>query len=153
MGKPAYSTKLPPIPLHRSLKGRPLHRQLYQTLRDLILSGELPADIRLPSTRVLARTLGISRNTVLSAYDELYARSYLQAKIGSGSWVCSGIQRKELQRKLIPAQAFVSPSRTQRSLNLCQILKQARYALQRVSFVDQDGSSLYLYRSDFAVHS
>ncbi|HKW56065.1 MAG TPA: winged helix-turn-helix domain-containing protein [Candidatus Acidoferrum sp.] len=140
--------KLPTISLQRSLKGLPLHRQIYEALRDLILSGELPADIRLPSTRALAKTLGISRNTVLSAYEELYARSYLQAKTGSGSWVCSGIRRKELQRRLIPARAFVSPSRTRPGLNLQTILQQARFPVQRLNSQDVDGTNLYLYSSN-----
>ena len=45
----------------------PLHRQLYEGLRGSILAGRLSAGTRLPATRILARELQISRNTVLNA--------------------------------------------------------------------------------------
>ncbi|MEM9598557.1 MAG: winged helix-turn-helix domain-containing protein, partial [Acidobacteriota bacterium] len=49
----------------------PLYRQLYDGLRDALLRGAIPAGHRLPSTRTLASDLGLSRNTVTSAYDRL----------------------------------------------------------------------------------
>ena len=109
--------------LQRSSKHCPLHRQLYEALRNLILSGEHQEGMRLPSTRFLANALGISRNTVLAAYDELCAGNYLKATMGSGSRVCAATPRKDLRSRLIPAQAFVSPSRTRRGLNLQTILQ------------------------------
>lgn len=148
MGKRPRSTRLPVILLQRSPKNCPLHRQLYEALRDLIVAGELPEGTRLPSTRVLADALGLSRNTVVNAYEELGARNYLEAKTGSGSRVCSGTPRKCLRSSLVPARAFVTPSRTQPSLNLRWILRQAHYPVRRVTFADQDGSALYLYTSD-----
>lgn len=65
----------------------PLHRQLYDQLRGLILDGRLRAGTRLPSSRTLARDLEISRNTVTSAFDQLFAEGYLTGKVGAGSFV------------------------------------------------------------------
>ena len=67
----------------------PLHRQLYDSLRVQILDGRLQADTRLPATRTLADDLGVSRNTVIAAYDALLAEGYLESRIGSGTWVAT----------------------------------------------------------------
>ncbi|MDF2702150.1 MAG: GntR family transcriptional regulator [Rubrobacteraceae bacterium] len=48
--------------------GVPLHRQLYDGLREAVLAGRLRSGMRLPSTRALASELGVSRNTVLGAF-------------------------------------------------------------------------------------
>lgn len=65
----------------------PLYRQLYNQIRERILSGQLPADIRLPSVRVLANELSISRNTVDGAYQELFAEGYIYSRRNSGYYV------------------------------------------------------------------
>ena len=53
--------------------GHPLYEQLYQSIRDDIAAGRLPAGSRLPSKRVLAAHLGVSVVTVESAYAQLLA--------------------------------------------------------------------------------
>ena len=65
----------------------PLHRQLYEGLRGEILSGRLPAGSRLPSVRSLVHEFGISRNTVTGALSQLSAEGYLEARVGSGTFV------------------------------------------------------------------
>jgi len=65
----------------------PLHRQLYDTLRAHILDGKVPSGARLPATRELANDLGVSRNTVIAAYDALLAEGYLDSIAGSGTRV------------------------------------------------------------------
>jgi GntR family transcriptional regulator / MocR family aminotransferase len=65
----------------------PLNRRLYLILRGAILSGRLPSGGQLPSTRTLAHDLSLSRNTVLSAINQLIAEGYLQARQGSGTFV------------------------------------------------------------------
>ncbi|MFU1915386.1 PLP-dependent aminotransferase family protein [Bordetella avium] len=64
-----------------------LSRQICDTLRSLILAGELPAGTKLPATRVLANDTGLSRNTILHAYDQLLAEGYLVSAFGSGTFV------------------------------------------------------------------
>ena len=64
-----------------------LYHQLYTALRQKILSGVLDAGMKLPSTRGLSDRLGISRNTVSIAYDQLMSEGYLDASRGSGTYV------------------------------------------------------------------
>ncbi|MCC7052920.1 MAG: PLP-dependent aminotransferase family protein [Gemmatimonadaceae bacterium] len=65
----------------------PLHRQVYDGLRDAILAGRLAAGERLPSTRVLADDLGVARNTVTLAFEQLRAEGYLVGHRGGGTRV------------------------------------------------------------------
>lgn len=65
----------------------PLHRQLFDALRQAILAGRLRPGTRLPSTRVMASDLGVARNTVMAAFEQLVAEGYLQARVGSGTTV------------------------------------------------------------------
>jgi GntR family transcriptional regulator / MocR family aminotransferase len=65
----------------------PLYRQLYTSLRDAILTQRMPGGGRLPSTRVLASALGVSRNTVLNAVEQLVAEGYLEGRHGAGTFV------------------------------------------------------------------
>ncbi|MGL4576069.1 MAG: PLP-dependent aminotransferase family protein [Burkholderiaceae bacterium] len=65
----------------------PLNRRLYLILRGAILANRLPVGSQLPSTRTLASELNLSRNTVLSAINQLLAEGYLTARQGSGTFV------------------------------------------------------------------
>lgn len=69
----------------------PLHRQLYRSLRGAILAGRLRAGARLPSTRSLARELGLSRNTVLAACEQLAAEGYAAPRARSGLFVAESL--------------------------------------------------------------
>jgi GntR family transcriptional regulator / MocR family aminotransferase len=73
--------------LFRPDSNAPLYQALYSHMRAAILSGELAAGMKLPSTRALAEELNISRNTVLNAYRQLLAEGYLESKEGSGTFV------------------------------------------------------------------
>lgn len=66
---------------------RPMQVQLYQGLRRLILSGGLAAAQQLPSSRILAERLSVSRNTVVLAYDRLVEEGYAKSKPRSGIYV------------------------------------------------------------------
>jgi GntR family transcriptional regulator/MocR family aminotransferase len=68
-----------------------LHRQLATHLRDAILAGELADGTRLHASRTLAHQLGVSRNTVTQALDQLVAEGYLETRIGAGTYVASGL--------------------------------------------------------------
>ena len=65
----------------------PLYRQLYERVRLAILTGQLATGARLPATRTLADQLGVSRNTVYLAYQQLLAEGYLDSKVGYGTSV------------------------------------------------------------------
>lgn len=64
-----------------------LHDQLVAQTRQAILSRHLPAGVRLPATRALAADLGISRNVIVAAFDELISEGYLEGRVGSGTYV------------------------------------------------------------------
>src|SRR5256885_17124252 len=65
----------------------PLYQQLYRAVRQAILAGEMDAGVRLPSTRILADELSVSRNTVVNAFDQLIAEGYLESRTGDGTYV------------------------------------------------------------------
>ncbi|WP_029684521.1 PLP-dependent aminotransferase family protein [Tatumella saanichensis] len=64
-----------------------LHQRLLRALQQAIIDGVFPPETRLPSTRDLAKELGVSRNTVLNAYDSLLAEGYVTSRTGSGTRV------------------------------------------------------------------
>jgi GntR family transcriptional regulator/MocR family aminotransferase len=78
------------IPLSKS-RG-PLFHQVYQGLREKILSGDLRGGEKLPSTRDLAEQLGISRTVALLAYDQLLAEGFATGRAGSGTYVSSVVR-------------------------------------------------------------
>lgn len=73
-------------------RGLPLGEQIYGQLRAGILEGRLRAGQRLPSTRLLARELDVSRNTAVLALERLAAEGYLEARAGSGTFVSTGLR-------------------------------------------------------------
>ena len=77
--------------LHLALGGPgDLATGVYRSLRDAVEDGRLAPGDRLPSTRELARDLGIARNTVAAAYDALVAEGYAEGRRGSGTYVAIG---------------------------------------------------------------
>ena len=60
-----------------------LSRQLYQALRQRVLDGRLGGGSRLPASRDMASALGISRNSVVRAYDQLYAEGFIEGRVGT----------------------------------------------------------------------
>ena len=65
----------------------PRYAQLIRSLKSAILEARLAPGSRVPASRNLANELGISRNTVLAAYEQLQAEGFLHARVGSGSYV------------------------------------------------------------------
>ena len=62
----------------RDVAGWPRQRLLHESLRDAIRRGTLAEGTRLPGTRAMAQELGIARNTVLYAYDQLATEGYIR---------------------------------------------------------------------------
>jgi GntR family transcriptional regulator/MocR family aminotransferase len=61
--------------------------RLQAALREAIRTGRLRPGDRLPATRLLAAELGVARNVVVDAYDQLVIEGYLVARVGSGTQV------------------------------------------------------------------
>ena len=120
---------IPPPELDR--RAAPLQVQVYRWLRRTIWRGEVPSGCVLPSTRALAKQLGVSRNTVLYAYETLAAEGMIGGRRGSGTRVLGGINGRA-----------AAPKR-RRDLNW--ILRDSHYPVSAVAFGDPDGNSLYAH--------
>ena len=125
--KRAAKSTLPEISLDRR-STVPLYRQFYQVIERAIRSGRLTGGARLPSTRMMARLLGVSRNTVLNAYEELVADDLITGRVGSGTQV----------RDVVPVvpRPFVVDWRSWR--------RESYFPGRTVTFTDTDGNVLYL---------
>ncbi len=77
------------VRLNRDLR-EPLGSQLQRELREAIRSGRLSVGERLPSSRALAREIGVSRGLVLDCYGQLEAEGYLATQLGSATRVAAG---------------------------------------------------------------
>jgi DNA-binding transcriptional MocR family regulator len=81
----------------------PAYVQIRNQLRERILHGDLPAGAQLPPERTLARSLGISRTTVVNAYGELKAEGLVEGRVGRGTVVVESVGGMEAQPIAWPA--------------------------------------------------
>jgi GntR family transcriptional regulator/MocR family aminotransferase len=86
-----------PLNLRERARGTPLFRWLYDELRSAILSGHLRPGARLPATRDLAAQYGISRPTIVIAFEQLRSEGYVEGKVGSGTYVSKTLPDELLQ--------------------------------------------------------
>lgn len=77
-------------PAHGAL---PLYARVQRAIRQLILDGALDVGRPLPASRALAKSLGVSRDTVESAYSQLHAEGFIERRVGSGSFVSERARR------------------------------------------------------------
>src|SRR5215472_10991434 len=71
-----------------------LYMQVYEGYRKAIVNGNLRRGQRVPSTRILALELGISRMPVLNAYAQLLAEGYFESRVGSGTIVSKSLPER-----------------------------------------------------------
>src|SRR4051794_22906551 len=91
-------TAVPSLPFRMDHgSAMPFYRQLYEEMRTAILSGRLRAGTRLPSTRALASELGVSRTTVVNAFEQLIDEGYLEGKVGAGTYVAQVLPEEHMQ--------------------------------------------------------
>ena len=100
--KSAFPLALPPRPHDAQAS-----RWLYESLRSAILEGRLATGSRLPTTRELSNQYELARGTVVTAFENLKAEGYVNARVGSGTYVAC-----ELPESLLVAPA--SPTRDHR---------------------------------------
>ena len=98
-----------PLGLDRG-SGRPLHEQLETALRDYVRTGRLPPTAKLPSSRALAGSLGVSRGVVLEAYSQLIAEGYLVSSQGAPTRVAA---MPSIERPPVPASTLEPDHRQQ----------------------------------------
>ena len=96
--------------------------QVVRQLREAIEAGRLVRGTRLPSTRSLARRLGVSRNTVLTAYEELVSCGFIRGQRGAGMFVAAAVP----------------------SVDVRAIVREAQFPSPMIGVRDPDGNALYL---------
>ena len=77
---------------------RPIYEQVKEGLYQLMVSGALPENSRLPSVRELAVSLTINPNTIQRAYKELESEGYIVSVPGKGSFVAQGSSAMEARK-------------------------------------------------------
>ena len=90
----ASSALLPVMAIDRRAS-LPLHKQIYDTFREHITQGNLRPGQQMPSTRALATELKLSRIPVLTAYSQLLAEGYCEARAGAGTFVSRSLPQQE----------------------------------------------------------
>ena len=83
---------------------------VHASLRAAIVGGRLPASSRLPATRDLSRQLGVRRNVIVSAYEQLLVEGLVETRIGDGTYVASRLP-PPITRAAPPAVQVSTPSR------------------------------------------
>ena len=118
---------LPAIELDR-LSATPLYHQLTTQLAAAIRRHGSAGE-PLPSTRLLARMLGLSRNTVVIAYETLVADGVIEGRIGS---------------RMVIANGLAAPAAPLLDFDPRRVMRDAMYPARTVAVEDPDGVSLYL---------
>lgn len=93
----------------------PAYRWLYEALRTEILEGRLRPGARLPGTRDLAGQYGLSRGTIVTAFEHLEAEGYVDGSVGSGTYVSKVLPEDLLQvrrKAAAPPRAHPRPPRS-----------------------------------------
>jgi GntR family transcriptional regulator / MocR family aminotransferase len=98
---------LPVIVIDRKAP-KALHRQIYDAYRTAIVEGDLRPGQRVPSTRVLASEIGVSRFPVLNAYSQLLAEGYFEGRVGAGTVVSSSLPEQFVSSQP-PGAQFAAP--------------------------------------------
>lgn len=118
--------RLPPILLDRT-SAQPMYLQFCHAIERAIQDGRLSAGSRLPSTRGAAKLFGISRTTVLTAYEILAAEDLIESDIGSGT-------RVRGTRMIPPVD----------SANWKSLIREAQYPARVAKLQYPDGNVLYI---------
>ena len=90
-----------------------LRVQIYERLGHVITTGKLMPGMRLPSSRMLAIELRVSRNTVLAAYAQLVAEGYADSRPGAGTYVAENMADSDFS--VTPKQGTSAPPSIQRT--------------------------------------
>lgn len=133
--KQAQDLPLPALTLDPA-SSVPLHRQIYFEIRGAILDGRLRPGTRLPASRSLARDLAVSRNTVMSAFDQLSAEGYIEGQVGAGSFVPTHLPQDLIsgQRPGVGQESVVPSCRVYPSKRAAKLLALAGRIEPRVAF-------------------
>lgn len=131
----------------------PQQRRLYEAAKAAIHQQQLGAGNKLPSSRDLARDLGIARNTVIAAFEQLAAEGYVTSALGSGTYVADlqahsasmrgvgSAQQSANTAALATAKGGASAPLSRRGEELTAFAAGPRYEIQPFAPGDADFSS------------
>jgi len=132
-----------PLNLRSPAAGATLYRWLYEELRSAILRGDLRPGSRLPATRDLAAQYGLSRPTIVTAFDRLREEGYVEGKIGSGTYVS----------KTLPEELLHAPRATSAEKKRGRRLTLSAYARRLQPLRRSDSSRIRAFRANLpALH-
>jgi len=97
--------------------GTPAYRWLYEALRGEILRGRLRPGARLPGTRDLGAQYGLSRGTIVNAFEQLKSEGYVEGNVGSGTYVSKVLPDELLHVRRRTVAATDAPRRPQRRIS------------------------------------
>lgn len=116
---------------------QPLHQQLYASLRDAIVSGQLSPGMRLPAARTFARDVNVSRNTAAAALDQLRAEGYIVMRERVGTFVADTLPDSMLSPRRKSATRGSSQARPGPASDLRPTINASA---PRVHFADREGA-------------
>lgn len=92
---------------------RPLYEQVTERFKELILTGVLQPDEKIPSVRSMAIELSVTPNTIQRAYSELEKAGYIYTVTGRGNFVSDGttLQDIHLQQLLGQVRSAISQAK------------------------------------------
>ena len=118
-----------PLNLGGPKAGTALYRWLYEELRSAILTGQLRPGARLPATRDIATQYGVSRPTVVIAFEQLQSEGYVEGKVGAGTFVS-----QTLPEELLHASLSASQPKQRRQRRTLSTYAQRLQPLRRADF-------------------
>jgi len=98
-----------PIRLDRTIRNQP--QQVHSALRTAIVDGLLAPGVRLPSTRGLAEQLGVRRNAIVAAYEQLLSDGLAEARHGAGTYVAAQLPAPPLAAPVAELAIQTTPRR------------------------------------------
>ena len=127
---------LPMLAVDRKL-GQPLHRQIYEAFRSAIVQGRLRPGQQIPSSRVLAVEIAVSRFPVLNAYAQLLAEGYLESRVGAGTVVSASLPEQPKMSAAADMRVLAGNRGPRRVANRCSLLpknEKAPWMMHRGAF-------------------
>ena len=87
------------------MEGGPIFVQIANSIRQMVVRGEIPPGNRLPSARDLAAQLGVNPNTVVHAFSELERAGVIETRRGLGTYVRADAPVEAMRRSMLQAAA------------------------------------------------
>ncbi|RNB87782.1 PLP-dependent aminotransferase family protein [Brevibacillus fluminis] len=128
---------------------KPIYQEVYNQLRYQILSGEWTIGSMLPPERKLSSQLGVSRNTVVKAFDELQAEGFIESRMGSGRYVEPLPPERSLGRINWQEVSQLSALQTT-PCNMAEMLNKPVLSPELINFAHGDGGKHTWNFSQFA---